>query len=57
MESLGVLAVGVAIVWLVVWTIKNERVGRIGEQKGLFRMRDWSADEEQAVRRGRGQDA
>ena len=46
---MGVLAAGIAIVWLVVWTIRNERAKRIDEQKGLFRMRDWAAEEEKAV--------
>ena len=46
MESVGVLAAGIAIVWLIIWTIRNERAKRIDEQKGLFRMRDWAPEED-----------
>ena len=45
MTSIAVLAVGIGVVWLVFWAVKNERATRVGEQGGLFRMRDWAAEE------------
>ena len=44
MTSIAVLVIGVGIVWLVFWVVKNENASKIGEQSGLFRMRDWSAE-------------
>ena len=44
MTSIAVLMVGVGIIWLVLWALKNERTGKVGDQNGLFRMRDWAAE-------------
>ena len=46
MTSIAVLMIGVGIVWLVVWTIKNEHAGKVSDQNGLFRMRNWAAESE-----------
>jgi hypothetical protein len=46
--SFAVLAVGVAIVWLVFWTIKNEKARTLDEQTGLFRVRNWTAEQRKA---------
>ena len=45
MTSIAVLAIGVGIVWLVFWAVKNEGASKVGEQSGLFRMRDWAAEQ------------
>jgi hypothetical protein len=45
LESLAIAAAGIAVVWLIFWTIRNENVSSIGEQKGLFRMIDHEAKE------------
>lgn len=39
MESVAVFAAGVAIIWLVFWQIRHDRVRSISEQRGPFRMR------------------
>lgn len=39
MESVAVFLVGVAIVWIVFWAIRNDKSPRIADQRGLFRMR------------------
>lgn len=41
MESVGVFLAGVLVVWLVFWTILNEKAKSIRDQRGFFRMRDW----------------
>ena len=43
MEAIGIVVAAVAVIWLIVWTIQNEDVTSIGEQKGLFRMIDHEA--------------
>jgi hypothetical protein len=50
MESIAIVLAAVAIIWLIVWCIRNENAPSIGEQKGLFRMVDHSvqsADDEE----------
>ena len=44
MTSIAVLIIGFGIVLLVIWTIRNESAGKVGEQRGLFSMRDWTAE-------------
>jgi hypothetical protein len=41
MSSIAVLLAGVAVVWLIAWAVRHERVQSIKDQTGLFRMRDW----------------
>ena len=48
MSSVAVLAVGIGLVWLVFWAVRNEGVGKVGEQSGLFKMRDWAAEQQRA---------
>lgn len=39
MESAAVFLIGIAIVWLVFWTVRNDGVPAIRDQRGVFRMR------------------
>ena len=39
MESAAVFLIGIAIIWLVFWTIRNDGMPSIRDQRGLFRMR------------------
>jgi hypothetical protein len=39
MESAAVFLIGVAIIWLVFWTVRNDGMPSIRDQRGLFRMR------------------
>ncbi len=39
MEDVAVLMVGISIIWIVVWAIRNDKPPRIADQRGLFRMR------------------
>ena len=39
MESVAVFLVGVAMVWLVFWAVRNDGARSIRDQRGLFRMR------------------
>ena len=43
MEGLAIALAGIAVVWIIVWSIRNENVSSIAEQKGLFRMVDHQA--------------
>ena len=43
MEGLAIALAGIAVVWVIVWSIRNENVSSIAEQKGLFRMVDHQA--------------
>ena len=40
MEEVGVFLAGVFVIWLAFWTISNEKAKSIGDQRGLFRMRN-----------------
>jgi hypothetical protein len=39
LESAAVFLVGVAVVWLVFWVVRNDGMPTIGAQRGLYRMR------------------
>lgn len=39
MESVAVFLVGVAVIWLVFWIVKNDGAATLRDQRGLFRMR------------------
>ena len=45
MEAIAILGVAAAIVWLILWAIRNEDASSIGEQKGLFKMVDHEREE------------
>lgn len=45
MEAVGVFMVGISIIWIVVWAIRNDTCSRIVDQRGLFRMRVPRAEE------------
>ena len=40
MEAIAIALAGIAVVWVIFWSIRNENVSSIAEQKGLFRMVD-----------------
>lgn len=39
MESVAVFLVGIAVIWLVFWIVKNDGAATLRDQRGLFRMR------------------
>ena len=39
MESAAVFLVGIAMIWIVFWIVRNDGVRSIRDQRGLFRMR------------------
>jgi hypothetical protein len=41
----------VAVVLLLVWSMKNDRVSKISEQKGWFSMRPPESEEQETVKR------
>ena len=48
MESIAIVLAAIAVIWLIIWCIRNENVTSIGEQKGLFRMIDYAARSKEA---------
>lgn len=56
MEGLAIVLAGVAVIWLIVWSIRNENVTSISEQKGLFRMVDHQAGSAGSDREGHGEE-
>ena len=52
--GIAIALAGIAIVWLIIWTMRNEKASSIADQKGLFRMVDheakdgWEAKEDRA---------
>lgn len=46
MESVAIGVAGIAVVWLIIWTVRNGKAPSIGDQKGLFRMVDHEAKDE-----------
>ena len=49
MESVAIGVAGIAVVWLIIWTVRNDKVSSIGDQKGLFRMVDHEANDERKI--------
>lgn len=39
MESAAVFLIGIAVIWLVFWIVRNDGATEIRDQHGLFRMR------------------
>jgi len=49
MESVAVGVAGIAVVWLIIWTVRNGKAPSIGDQKGLFRMVDHEANDKAEI--------
>ncbi len=53
MTGLAIAFTGIAVVWLLIWVIRNDKVSSIADQKGLFRMVDHEAKKERKPKSGR----
>ncbi len=53
MTGLAIAVTGIAVVWLLIWAVRNDKVSSIADQKGLFRMVDHEAKEERKRKSGR----
>ncbi len=49
MESVAIGVAGIAVVWLIIWTVRNGKAPSIGDQKGLFRMVDHEANDKAEI--------
>ena len=56
MEGVAIALAGIAVVWIIIWSIRNEDVSSIAEQKGLFRMVDHPSKSEEIGREDKGKD-
>jgi hypothetical protein len=56
MEGLAIALAGIAVVWIIIWSIRNENVSSIAEQKGLLRMVDHAPKSEEIGREDKGKD-
>lgn len=60
MESAAVFLIGIAVVWLVFWIVRNDGVPTIRDQRGLYRMRtpetrpDAAREPAQSLKPGQG---
>ena len=53
MTGLAIALAGIAVVWLLIWAVRNDKVSSIADQKGLSRMVDHEAKEERKPKSGR----
>ncbi len=45
MDAVFIMFFFVGIVWVIAWSLRNDNVSSIGEQRGMFSMPDYADDE------------